>query len=267
MIKEKAYAKLNLDLHVGKLRNDGFHELRSTMIPINLYDTLTFRLNDKNVVLSNLEIKDNIIYKTILLFQNTFDIKENVKVKVKKKIPIGSGLGGGSADAAATLRGLNRLYNTNKTLKELELLANQLGSDVAFCLYNLAASVSGRGEIINHINTFECYKIHLFLLPTSLSTKKVYQSLTNPKENFNNYEQNLKRYKRHDFIDFIDKSENTLLTPALKISKEFRNIYQELNQIYSKILMTGSGSSLFWVEFKPKRATNRPKLVINRVKK
>ena len=234
---------------------------------INFYDVLTFKFSTKNEVISNLYIKDNIIEKAIKLFQRTFGLEEKVKVIIKKKIPIGSGLGGGSADAAATLRGLNQLYNTNKSLKELEPLANQLGSDVLFCLYNLPATISGRGEIINHINDFECYKIHLYLLPVSLSTEKVYSFVTNAKENFNEYNQNLKRYKRHDFIDFINKSENTLLEPALKNSSEFNQIYQNLKSNIPQLFMSGSGSALYYIEFKAKKASNRPKLKINRIKK
>ena len=152
MVVERAYAKVNLSLSVlGKMDN-GFHELETIMVPITLHDTLYFRKNNTGeMILLNNEIENNSILKAANLFQEKYKTP-GATIKLVKRIPLEAGLGGGSADSSATLRGLNRLFNFNIPLEELSELAIELGSDNNFCLYNRAAICRGRGEKLEFIN-------------------------------------------------------------------------------------------------------------------
>ena len=115
MIIEKAYAKINLALEVMDVK-DGYHMVNNLMVSIDLYDELSFELND-DIELVNNEYEDNIILKAAKLFINEFNIKSGVKIKLNKKIPAEAGLGGGSSDAAATLRGLNKLFSLKARIR------------------------------------------------------------------------------------------------------------------------------------------------------
>lgn len=240
---EKAYAKINLTLEiVGK--NDNYHMLESVVIPINLYDTLTFFLSDKDEVISNVEIKNNNILKTIKLFKETYQINKYVKIILDKQIPIGGGLGGSSADISATLRGLNKLFELNKPLKELEILANKLGSDTLFCLYNKRAFIYGRGDYINFYENDEKLSFLLILPELSLLTKDVFNSYSLSKEKLKyiGFEKHLKNNK----IDFIiNNAKNDLLKPALSLNSEFDKLYNDYKSNGINIHMSGSGPSLF----------------------
>ena len=124
MVTEKAYAKLNLSLNIIEKRKDGFHNLESIMVPVSdLYDILEFEVREDNqfIIVDDI-LSDNIILKAAKLFQEKYHIK-GANIKLTKRIPMEAGLAGGSADASATLRGLNRLFKLNIPLLELEELA------------------------------------------------------------------------------------------------------------------------------------------------
>ncbi|MBN2300077.1 MAG: 4-(cytidine 5'-diphospho)-2-C-methyl-D-erythritol kinase, partial [Acholeplasmataceae bacterium] len=175
MIKEKAYAKINLTLDVVRKRVDGFHELQMIVIPIELHDTLTFEKSNQVTLESNIEIENNSILKATYLMQKEYNINLGAKIKLNKQIPIGAGLGGGSADIAATLRGLNHLWELNKPLEDLEDLALKLGSDTLFCLYNQPAYVYGRGENLLFIEMPPIEDIYLILSQINVSTANIFK--------------------------------------------------------------------------------------------
>lgn len=151
MVKEKAYAKVNLGLKVLDKRSDGYHNLEMVMASVDLFDELTFENSEYIDIITNKEmgkIEDNLIYKATKLIQETYGIRSNPKITVDKRIPIGGGLAGGSSDAAATIRGLNQLWKLGLTNEDMYSLALKLGSDVPFCLTGKIAYVGGRGELI-----------------------------------------------------------------------------------------------------------------------
>ncbi len=144
-----APAKLNLTLEVLAERPDSFHEIRSVIQTINLCDSLRFKLS------RNIEIKPDepqwipaksLISKAVRLVQEVTGCTKGVSIEVNKRIPLMSGLGGDSTDAAATLRGLNKIWKLGLSQEKLLELAGQLGSDVPFFLYGGTAFVEGRGE-------------------------------------------------------------------------------------------------------------------------
>lgn len=158
-VKEKAYAKINLFLDVTALRDDGFHSIRTVMHSLSLCDevTVSAELGVKNIRLF-IEgeqflptDRKNLVYRAAEAFLDKSGISASVQIKLKKRIPVSAGLAGGSTDAAATLRALNRIFNRHFTDKALLSIAEKLGSDVPYCLLGGTALCEGRGEIITRL--------------------------------------------------------------------------------------------------------------------
>src|ERR1700732_4595994 len=148
-----APAKINLSLRVLGKRPDGFHEIETLIAPISLYDKIEvekqsrwvdFSCDDPTLSTGD----DNLVVRAANLFLEHAKIKSGVSIKLEKKIPHGAGLGGGSSDAAATLRALNELFETKLPREELAQLGSTIGSDVPFFFFESAAICKGRGEIV-----------------------------------------------------------------------------------------------------------------------
>ncbi|MBN1697499.1 MAG: 4-(cytidine 5'-diphospho)-2-C-methyl-D-erythritol kinase [Spirochaetales bacterium] len=147
----QAPAKINLHLEVGGLRGDRYHQLISLFQAVSLYDSLTFRRtagSGECIIRGNclLPMEKNVVFHAYKAFMKETGLNAGVAVDLVKEIPEGSGLGGGSSDAAATLFCLDRLFRQNMDGAVLEKLAARLGSDVVFFLKAEAALVTGRGE-------------------------------------------------------------------------------------------------------------------------
>ncbi|MFQ5997490.1 MAG: 4-(cytidine 5'-diphospho)-2-C-methyl-D-erythritol kinase [Dehalococcoidales bacterium] len=146
-----APAKLNLTLEVLGIRADGYHEIRSVFQTINLGDRLRFEPSQKITFKSDMPDwtpEKSLVAKAVSLLQETYEVSQGATIEVTKNIPLVSGLAGDSSDAAAALRGLNKLWELGLSLEKLLELAVRLGSDVAFFLYGGTALVEGRGEIV-----------------------------------------------------------------------------------------------------------------------
>lgn len=150
---EKAPAKINLQLSVGPRRADGYHELASVMQTVDVCDTLTVTAHTgggMSLACNHPDLspgEDNLVYRAAaLFFQRTGIPMDGVTIHLHKVIPMQAGLGGGSADAAAALRALRRLYAPALPDSELETMAADLGSDVPFCVRGGTALAAGRGE-------------------------------------------------------------------------------------------------------------------------
>lgn len=156
-LKESAYAKVNLTLDVLGQRGDGYHDLRSVMQTVSLSDELTVRLETGRwcVVCDDEAVptgESNLIIRAAREYCAAANIAPNgVEVELQKRIPMQAGLGGGSADAAAVLRALNRYYGA-LTHEQLLAAAANVGSDVPFCLDGGTMLCEGRGEIMTRIN-------------------------------------------------------------------------------------------------------------------
>ena len=152
-LTELAPAKLNLTLEVGEKRSDGYHEVQSVMSCAALYDEVTLESGTSGGVsmtcdCPGLPLDDtNLCLRAAKLFFKKTGIPcDGLYIDLTKRIPMQSGLGGGSADAAAVLRGLRKLYRPEMMIKDLERMAAELGSDVPFCVRSVTAMVRGRGE-------------------------------------------------------------------------------------------------------------------------
>src|SRR6266480_4089737 len=150
-IEELAHAKVNLFLRVLRRREDGFHEIKTLVAPISLYDSLEIEPANKlefHCDESGLAGDDNLVVRAARLFFPETNREPKVRLTLRKEIPHGAGLGGGSSDAAAALRGLNRFFDARLSKEKLSKLAGQLGSDVSFFLNETAATCRGRGEVV-----------------------------------------------------------------------------------------------------------------------
>ena len=150
----KAYAKLNLSLEILGKREDGFHEIRSILQTIDLWDMVSFGISDSIKIacdIPGLDDQTNIAYKAVDRVKQLCQSELGINIRINKGIPIAGGLGGGSSDAAASLRAVNRLWELGLSHKQLELVAGEIGSDVPFFLYGGTCLASGRGEQITRL--------------------------------------------------------------------------------------------------------------------
>ena len=154
MLTHKAYAKINLTLEVLGRRNDGYHDVATIMQTIDLHDTVRLTPAD-DITLScddpELQSPHNLAYRAAELLRQESGYRGGVHIAIDKAIPVSAGLGGGSSDAAATLNGLNELWQLGMTTTHLETIAAKLGSDVPFLLKGGTAIALGRGERIRRL--------------------------------------------------------------------------------------------------------------------
>lgn len=240
---EKANAKINLFLNVVGKREDGYHDLKMVTHPIALHDGLEFEISDHDELIGS-EYEDDLILKTLKLFKKEYGIDEGVKITLYKRIPAGTGLGGASADAAATLRGLNKMFGTGATLKELAKLGLQLGADVPICIYNKPCVTKGIGEVEYTLE--EMQGDVLLVLPNiSTSTKEVFSrtEILNMVEK--NNEDLINEIKELNIENIMDFTVNDLQEVTTLISREVLETYNKIQKINSKYIMTGSGSAFY----------------------
>lgn len=168
MLEFMAPAKLNLTLEVLARRENGFHEIRSVAQTINLCDTIRFRPGE-GVEFScsdtDWAASESLLARTVNLLREAIGCSRGVLIEVEKRIPLLSGLSGDSSDAAAALRGLNRLWELGLSQGELLGLAARLGSDVTFFLYGGTALLEGRGEAVTPLPPFPHNWVVLVLPP------------------------------------------------------------------------------------------------------
>ncbi|AEA34080.1 4-(cytidine 5'-diphospho)-2-C-methyl-D-erythritol kinase [Hippea maritima] len=178
----KSFAKINSLLYVLGKRPDGYHELFTLMHKIDLFDLIEIERNDGGLKFSinidELNNQDNLAVKAARLFFEKTGIKPQVSIEIEKHIPVGGGLGGGSSNAAYTLKGLNELFDFPLSRGELFEVAAKIGSDVSFFVEHGDAIAEGRGEIITKVkcNT-EGFKVLLAIPNFSVSTAFVYKRL------------------------------------------------------------------------------------------
>ncbi|MBO5541836.1 MAG: 4-(cytidine 5'-diphospho)-2-C-methyl-D-erythritol kinase [Acholeplasmatales bacterium] len=250
MIKEKAYAKINLALEVMD-EKDGYHMVNNLMMPINIYDELEFEKDNNISILNDPFPNDNIITKAAKLFFEYTKINGGVFIKLKKNIPHQAGLAGGSTDGAATLRGLNKLYDAKLSNDELKGLGAKLGSDVPFFIEEKPALCTGRGEKINIIKSnIDSFKILLIKPETGLSTKEVYKNYEYKGINKEKELSNLLKALENNDLDLLKNNIfNDLGEVALSLNKDMEKIFVKLSLIGLKVYVSGSGPTMYILDY------------------
>ena len=183
-IREKAYAKLNISLDVTERRTDGFHDMCMVMQTVSICDELELRPTDTGrvQVKSNFSFipgdERNLAAKAALgFFEAVGKQGQGLLITLQKSIPVGAGMAGGSADAAAVLRALNRLYGAPLTADALETLAARVGSDVPFCVRGGTALATGRGEKLEALPSLPACKFVVCKPDFSISTPELFRKL------------------------------------------------------------------------------------------
>ena len=180
-IEVRAFAKINIGLEIGEPLEDGYHPIMGIFHSVGISDSLYFSNDDGRGIrvegAFDCPPEATTVYKAAQLFFERFEIRGGLSVKVEKGIPAMAGLGGGSADAAASLLALDRLFNTNLEASELYGLATMIGADVPFFIKGGAAIVSGRGEIVEAIQPRSDFTILLLYPGFGVATKWAYTAL------------------------------------------------------------------------------------------
>lgn len=180
--KAKAPGKVNLFLDIEKIREDGYHEIKTVYQSIRLADTLYFTTikNGIEIECDKYEIpnnENNLVYKSAKIFFDFTKIRKGIKVKIRKRIPVKAGLGGGSSDAAVTLFALDRIFKTNLSRDNLLNLGSKIGSDVPFFFVGGTALGTGRGEKIVPLRDFPRFWAVLGFPKEGISTKEAYSKI------------------------------------------------------------------------------------------
>jgi 4-diphosphocytidyl-2-C-methyl-D-erythritol kinase len=241
-----APAKINLSLKVLGKRDDGFHEIETLIAPVSLYDKIEIEKQNRWIDLSCDDPTlstgdDNLVVRAAKLFLERAKIKSGVSIKLEKKIPHGAGLGGGSSDAAATLRALNRLFATKLSGEDLAHLAATIGSDVSFFLNGSTAICKGRGEIVEPMKLNRKWPVLLLKPAFGVSSGWAYSRWQESKEipEISYVPQNL------DGQSFVNDLERPVFEKFVFLAQ--LKAWLRKQPEVSAALMSGSGSTVFGV--------------------
>lgn len=248
----KAPAKINLSLDVLHKRPDGYHEVEMVMTTIDLADRIELSLleEDRIVIHShNRFVPDdqrNLAYQAAHLLKERFQVKKGVVIGIEKTIPVAAGLAGGSSDAAATLRGLNKLWNLGLSLDELAVLGAEIGSDVSFCVYGGTALATGRGEVIQQLPAPPTCWIVLAKPFIGVSTAEVYRRLNVETIQHPPTREMISAIENVDFKGVCNSVGNVLEDVTLSLYPEVAQIKDQMKRFGADaVLMSGSGPTVF----------------------
>ena len=249
-MKDRAYAKINLSLDVFNIREDGYHDLCSIMVPIDFYDELEIIPDLRDSFTCNKRFirynENNSIYKMITLMKEHYDIADHHRIGLKKVIPTQAGLGGGTADAASVLRIFKKLYHLDLNKEEIIDLCLKVGADVPFNYFNTPAVVKGIGDVIEPFDMAKKYYVLLVKPRSGVSTREAYQKL------------DMEICDHPDILSLKKALENgepltgllgnSLEQPALLLNEDIRKVKERLEGYRcGEVLMSGSGSTVFCI--------------------
>jgi 4-diphosphocytidyl-2-C-methyl-D-erythritol kinase len=251
-MKEKAYAKINLGLHVLGTRHDGYHEVDMIMQSVSLADEIEFTVADSFLLTTDNPIlacdASNLAWKASQIMATIAHRKPNVHIHIKKKIFIAAGLAGGSTDGAAVLRGLNKLWNMNLSMQELENVSAKLGSDVPFCIAGGTTRATGRGEILKPLPDIPIMWLVLAKpYDLDVSTTWVYENICTKQEGGNSpidaLETAIIGQDDKNIIKNIANVLELVTIPAYPVIAEIKMAMLRAGAL--AVLMSGSGPTVF----------------------
>ena len=261
-VKEKANAKINLYLDVISKREDGFHDIKTVMHSVSLSDEVTVIYSPSDTQNIRISLKGNrflptddknLAYKAAKLYLDSAAMGADIDIILDKHIPIAAGLAGGSSDAAATLRAMNKLFDKMFSEKALFKMAEKIGSDVPYCLYGKTALCEGRGEIITKLPDTLKLNVVIAVANEYVSTPMAYSELdglyssfdgsvkTGGESNFESLMQSLATGKL-SFNNMFNIFESAVL-PKCPGAAAIKKRLIELGA--DATLMSGSGPSVF----------------------
>lgn len=250
----KAYAKINLGLDVVKRLPDGYHQVKMILQTVGIFDELTLEKADSGITLTTdapglSTGSDNLVCKAAELMREKYHLTEGISIHLKKKIPIAAGMAGGSTDAAATMKGISRLFGLDAPLPQLMEYGVSIGADVPYCIMGGTALAEGIGDVLTALPPAPECVILVAKPDISVSTKYVYEHL------------DAAGLKSHPDIDgmraaieagslqgILDRMGNVLETvtiPAHPVIDTIKRRMRELGAVNS--LMSGSGPTVFGI--------------------
>ncbi|GIW82340.1 MAG: 4-diphosphocytidyl-2-C-methyl-D-erythritol kinase [Gemmatales bacterium] len=247
----QAPAKVNLFLEVLGKRGDGYHEIETLMLSLDLCDRLEFRANTTGGIALVCDQPglstgpDNLVYRAASLLKERSGTRFGAEIQLAKAIPIQAGLGGGSSDAAATLRGLNRLWNLGWSEERLARLGQEIGSDVPFFFHTPAAWCTGRGEQAKRVAVAGPLWLVLVCPPVGIATAEVYRRVRIPDKPVSGVA--IRQALADGDVQAIGRLlHNRLQRPAEELCPLVAALRRQLEELHpAGCLMTGSGSALF----------------------
>lgn len=267
MIVERASAKVNLSLDITGKRDNGYHDVRMIMQSLELCDDLVFEKREKGAgvllvtdnEMLNVEQSagtDNLIIKAAKALSEFTGEDFDVKITLSKRIPIAAGMAGGSADAAAALRGINRLFELGLSYEELRKAAVKIGADVPFCVEGGLCLSEGIGEKLTKLKPLPSVPIVICKPPVAVSTKDVYSAfdkIKNPKHP--DVDAMLARIDDYDAEGVCPLLGNILEPVTVEMHPVISKIEESMKECGAEnAIMTGSGPTVFGMFMSVKEA-------------
>lgn len=253
LMQLRAMAKINLGLDVVRKREDGYHEVRMIMQTIRMFDRVTvYRIPEPEIrISSNLHFlpvnENNIAYKAARMMLESQPVRGGVSISLQKRIPVAAGMAGGSADAAAVLYAMNRIFYMGYTLEELMDFGLRLGADVPYCLMRGTALAEGIGEELTRLSACPpCYVV-IAKPAISVSTRFVYENLrlneTTRHPDIYGLADAICRQDLYGMLPYMGNVLESVTIPAYPIIGEIKERFMENGALIS--LMSGSGPTVF----------------------
>lgn len=257
-IELKAYGKINIGLDIIRKREDGYHDLDMIMQTVGVYDDVIISREDGTQtyeieVSTDADIlpndKGNLAFMAAKVLMEAYDIKSKVKIHINKRIPIAGGMAGGSADCAAVLRGVNKLFQLGLTDEQLQEYGVKLGADVPYCIVGGTKRAQGIGEILTDLPTPpKCYVI-IAKPDAFVSTKFVYSHIRPAQiENHPDIDGIIESIKAGDLYGMCEKIANVMedvTIPEYPIIQKVKDILKSNGAVNA--LMSGSGPTVFGI--------------------
>lgn len=265
----KAYAKINLGLDVVGRLDNGYHEVKMVMQTVGICDVLSFEKADAGITMTtdSGELptdENNLIYKAAKLMFETYKIPGGIRIHLQKSIPIAAGMAGGSTDAAATMKGINRLFDLGCSLRELMELGVKIGADVPYCVLGGTALAEGIGEILTPLPPApECFLL-VAKPDINVSTKYVYEHLdaegVTVHPDIDGMVQAIEEGSLQGILNRMGNVLENVTVKAHPVIDELKERMRELGAVGS--MMSGSGPTVFGIfleEAKAQEACDRIK--------
>lgn len=263
-VKLKARAKINLGLDVIGKREDGYHEVRMIMQSLNLYDGVIIRKSDvpgirlttnRGYLPTN---EDNLMYKAARILMDEYHVESGVEIELEKFIPVAAGMAGGSSDAAATLVGMNRLFQLGASREKLMELGLRIGADVPFCIMRGTVLAEGIGEKLTKLPPMMSCPIVIAKPGINVSTRFVYQNLRIDEQTVHpDIDGMIDAITEKDLKGVCSRLGNVLESVTVKEYPVIDTIKQEMiSKGAMNSLMSGSGPTVFGI-FKSRRTAHQ----------
>ena len=253
-LKVKGYAKINLGLDVIRRLPNGYHQVKMVMQAIDLWDELTLERSEGGITMTTdshslATDESNLVRRAARLMQETFSLKAGLTIHLQKNIPIAAGLAGGSTDAAAVIKGINRLFDLNVPLPKLMELSTAIGADVPFCILGGTALAEGIGERLTPLAPIPFCHILIAKPDISVSTKYVYEHLDSTGiEKHPDLDGMTAAISSGSLPGIISRMENVLETVTIPAHPVIAAIKRRLLKLGAEgSLMSGSGPTVFGI--------------------